>query len=144
MSTISDHSIIIYIGMKEATSCLCSAFSIRLPGRHDPDDRRVKSLIVLPPAPFCLERWTFRNLWASANRRSKIRKGISCIVTVMAGRRLRSKRFTIRFHLLIRISLEAEELMNSVTSVTSVYAFFSGSSTRVEDFLTAHVAPSYS
>jgi hypothetical protein len=59
----------------------------------------------------------------------------------MAGRRLRSKRFTIRFHLLIRILLEAEELMNSVTGV---YALFSGSSTRVEDFLTAHVAPSYS
>jgi hypothetical protein len=59
----------------------------------------------------------------------------------MAGRHLRSKRFTIRFHLLIRISLEAEELLNSVTSV---YAFFSGSSTRFEDFLTAHVAPSYS
>jgi hypothetical protein len=59
----------------------------------------------------------------------------------MTGRRLRSKRFTIRFHLLIRISLEAEELMNSVTDV---YAFFSGSSTRVEAFLAAHVAPSYS
>lgn len=60
----------------------------------------------------------------------------------MARRRLQSKRFTIRFHLLIRISLEAEELMNS--SVTDVYALFSGSSTRVEDFLTAHIAPSYS
>jgi hypothetical protein len=139
--TISDHSIIIHIGMKEATNCLCSA------SRSGFSDVTIlmivasSRLLFFHLQPFCLERWTSRNSLASTNRRPKIRKGISCIVTVMTGRRLRSKRFTIRFHLLIRISLEAEELMNSVTDV---YAFFSGSSTRVEAFLTAHVAPSYS